>query len=73
MIVVATLSGVLQWPDELLYGIIAGIGFIWMATLGLFEIYAQRMIGIPVMVVAILGIFGGYLFPNHDHQLSWWS
>ncbi len=51
-------------PRAALLGTLAGIGFIWMATLGLFEIYAQPMIGIPVMVVAILGIFGGYLFPK---------
>lgn len=51
-------------PRAALLGTLAGIGFIWMATLGIFEIYADPIVGIPVMMVALFGIFGGYLFPK---------
>ena len=51
-------------PRAALLGTVAGIGFIWMSTQGLFDIYRDPLIGIPVMFVAVVGIFGGYLFPK---------
>ncbi|MDD6043940.1 MAG: xanthine/uracil/vitamin C permease [Eubacteriaceae bacterium] len=51
-------------PRAALLGTVAGIGFIWMSTQGLFDIYSDPMIGVPVMFVAVVGIFGGYLFPK---------
>ena len=51
-------------PRAALLGTVAGIGFIWMATQGLFDIYSDPIIGFPIFVVAIVGLFGGYLFPK---------
>lgn len=51
-------------PRAALLGTIAGVGFIWMATQGVFDAYSDPIIGIPVLVVALLGLFGGYLFPK---------
>ncbi len=58
-----------QWvkdklPRAALLGTIAGIGFIWMATQGVFDVYGDPLVGLPVLVVALLGVFGGYLFPR---------
>lgn len=51
-------------PRAALLGTVAGIGFIWMATQGLFDIFGDPMVGLPVLFVAMIGIFGGYLFPK---------
>lgn len=51
-------------PRAALLGTVAGIGFIWMATQGLFDIFYDPIIGMPIMVVAMMGLFGGYLFPG---------
>lgn len=51
-------------PRAALLGTVAGIGFIWMATQGLFDIYADPLVGLPVFAIAMFGIFGGYLFPK---------
>lgn len=51
-------------PRAALLGTVAGIGFIWMATQGVFDILGDPMIGIPVFLVAAIGLFGGYLFPK---------
>lgn len=51
-------------PRAALLGTVAGIGFIWMATQGLFDIYSDPIIGFPIFIVAIVGLFGGYLFPK---------
>ncbi len=58
-----------QWvkdklPRAALLGTIAGIGFIWMATQGVFDVYGDPLVGLPVLAVALLGVFGGYLFPK---------
>ncbi|WP_410207447.1 hypothetical protein [Fusobacterium sp.] len=51
-------------PRAALLGTVAGIGFIWMATQGLFDIFSDPVIGLPIFVVAMVGLFGGYLFPK---------
>ena len=51
-------------PRAALLGTVAGIGFIWMATQGVFDILADPMVGLPILVVAFVGLFGGYLFPK---------
>jgi AGZA family xanthine/uracil permease-like MFS transporter len=43
---------------------VAGIGFIWMATQGVFDVYGDPLVGLPILAVALLGLFGGYLFPK---------
>ncbi|MEF9951765.1 MAG: xanthine/uracil/vitamin C permease [Clostridium sp.] len=51
-------------PRAALLGTVAGIGFIWMATQGVFSIYSDPVIGLPIFAVAMFGLFGGYLFPK---------
>ena len=51
-------------PRAALLGTVAGIGFIWMATQGVFDVYRDPLIGLPILVIAMVGVFGGYLFPK---------
>ncbi|WP_163468271.1 xanthine/uracil/vitamin C permease [Fusobacterium sp. IOR10] len=51
-------------PRAALLGTVAGIGFIWMATQGLFDIFSDPIIGLPIFIIAMIGLFGGYLFPK---------
>lgn len=51
-------------PRAALLGTVAGIGFIWMATQGVFDVFADPIVGFPILLVAMLGVFGGYLFPK---------
>ena len=53
-------------PRAALLGTVAGIGFIWMATEGVFDIFQDPILGLPVMIVAMLGVFGVYAFPEKD-------
>lgn len=52
-------------PRAVLLGTVAGIGFIWMATQGVFDVYGDPIVGLPILIVAMIGIFGGYLFPRN--------
>jgi AGZA family xanthine/uracil permease-like MFS transporter len=49
-------------PRAALLGTVAGIGFIWMATQGVFDVFGDPLVGMPILVVALIGLFGGYLF-----------
>ena len=51
-------------PRAALLGTVAGIGFIWMATQGVFDVFGDPVVGLPVLAVAMLGVFAGYLFPK---------
>lgn len=51
-------------PRAALLGTVAGIGFIWMATQGVFDVYSDPLIGLPILLVAMVGLFGGYVFPR---------
>lgn len=51
-------------PRAALLGTVAGIGFIWMATQGVFDILADPIVGLPVLVVAAVGVFGNFVFPK---------
>lgn len=51
-------------PRAALLGTVAGIGFIWMATQGVFDVYGDPVVGLPILVVAMIGLFGGYVFPR---------
>ena len=57
-------------PRAALLGTVAGIGFIWMATQGVFDIFSDPVIGLPVMIVAMTGIFATYLFPKKIPPLA---
>ena len=57
-------------PRAALLGTVAGIGFIWMATQGVLDVYADPLIGLPVLIIAMLGVFGGYLFPKKIPPLT---
>lgn len=49
-------------PRAALLGTVAGIGFIWMATQGVFDVFSDPVIGLPILLIAMVGVFGGYLF-----------
>ena len=49
-------------PRAALLGTVAGIGFIWMATQGVFDVFSDPVIGLPILLVAMVGVFGGYVF-----------
>ncbi len=51
-------------PRAALLGTVAGIGFIWMATEGVFDVFSDPVVGLPILAVAMLGLFAGYLFPK---------
>lgn len=51
-------------PRAALLGTVAGIGFIWMATQGVFDVFRDPVVGLPIFIVAMFGVFGGYLFPK---------
>ena len=51
-------------PRAALLGTVAGIGFIWMATQGVFDVFSDPVIGMPILILALIGVFGGYLFPG---------
>ena len=51
-------------PRAALLGTVAGIGFIWMATQGVFDVFGDPVVGLPILAVAMLGLFAGYLFPK---------
>lgn len=49
-------------PRAAMLGTVAGIGLVWMATVGLFEVYHDPILGLPVLLIAIIGLIGGYVF-----------
>ncbi|MCL2420356.1 MAG: xanthine/uracil/vitamin C permease [Defluviitaleaceae bacterium] len=51
-------------PRAAMLGAVAGIGFIWMATQGLFDVYGDPVLGMPILLLSVMGLFGGYLFPK---------
>lgn len=57
-------------PRAALLGTVAGIGFIWMATQGIFDVYGDPLIGLPILALALFGLFGGYLFPKKIPPLA---
>lgn len=51
-------------PRAALLGTVAGIAFVWMANKGLFDTYADPTLGMPILIIAIIGLIGGYMFPG---------
>jgi AGZA family xanthine/uracil permease-like MFS transporter len=51
-------------PRVAMLGTLAGIAILWIATKGLFEIYSLPVLGMPVLIIAILGLIGGYKLPK---------
>lgn len=49
-------------PRAAMLGTVAGIGLVWMATVGLFEVYHDPVLGMPVLLIAVIGLIGGYVF-----------
>ena len=35
-----------------------------MATQGVFDVFSDPVIGMPILILALIGVFGGYLFPG---------
>ncbi len=49
-------------PRVAMLATVAGIGLVWMATVGLFEVYHDPILGMPVLIIALIGLIGGYVF-----------
>lgn len=56
-------------PRAALLGTVAGIGFIWMATQGVFDVFGDPLIGLPILFVAMVGIFGDTYFQSRFLRL----
>jgi AGZA family xanthine/uracil permease-like MFS transporter len=56
-------------PRVAMLGTIAGIGMVWMATAGLFEVYHDPVLGLPVLLIALIGLIGGYVFKRRIPML----
>jgi AGZA family xanthine/uracil permease-like MFS transporter len=35
-----------------------------MATQGIFDVFGDPVVGLPILILAMIGVFGGYLFPK---------
>lgn len=51
-------------PRVAMLAALAGIAIMWIATQGIFNIYATPMLGLPVLIIALLGLIGGYKLPG---------
>ncbi len=51
-------------PRAAMLATVGGIALMWMGTRGLFNVYSAPQIGLPVLLVAILGLIGGYKLPK---------
>ncbi len=56
-------------PRVAMLGTVAGIGLVWMATAGLFEVYHDPILGMPVLIIALIGLIGGYVFKKRIPML----
>ena len=54
-----------KWvPRAAMLATVGGISLMWMGTKGLFSVYDLPLIGLPVLLVAMLGLIGGYNLPG---------
>lgn len=51
-------------PRAAMLATVAGIALVWMGTKGLYDVYASPILGMPVLMIAIIGLIGGYMFPG---------
>lgn len=56
-------------PRVAMLGAVAGIALVWMATAGLFEVYHDPILGMPVLIIALIGLIGGYVFKKRVPML----
>ncbi len=51
-------------PRAAMLATVAGIALVWMATKGLFDVYAEPVLGMPILIIAMIGLIGGYVLPK---------
>lgn len=51
-------------PRVAMLATLAGIATLWIATRGLFDVYKTPLLGLPILIIALLGLIGGYLLPR---------
>ncbi|WP_304942963.1 xanthine/uracil/vitamin C permease [Vallitalea guaymasensis] len=51
-------------PRAALLGTVGGIALVWMINKGFYDVYADPILGMPVLIIAIIGLIGGYVFPK---------
>ncbi len=52
-------------PRVAMLGTVAGVALVWMATSGLFEIYHDPILGLPILIICLVGLIGGYSFKGN--------
>ena len=56
-------------PRVAMLGTVAGVALVWMATSGLFEIYHDPILGMPILIICLVGLIGGYSFKGNTPML----
>ncbi len=56
-------------PRVAMLGTVAGVALVWMGTAGLFEIYHDPILGMPVLILCLIGLIGGYTFKGNTPML----
>lgn len=51
-------------PRAALLGTVGGIALVWMLNKGFYDIYADPILGMPVLLIALIGLIGGFVFPK---------
>ena len=56
-------------PRVAMLGTVAGVALVWMATSGLFEIYHDPILGMPILIICLVGLIGGFSFKGNVPML----
>jgi AGZA family xanthine/uracil permease-like MFS transporter len=52
-------------PRVAMLATLSGIAIMWIGTRGLFDVYAKPLLGLPILIIALLGLIGGYKLPKN--------
>lgn len=56
-----------KWmPRVAMLATVAGVALVWMGTKGFFSVFHQPVLALPVLMIAILGLIGGYKIKKID-------
>lgn len=57
-------------PRAAMLATVGGISLMWMGTKGVFSVYDLPLIGMPVLMIAMLGLIGGFRLPKKIPPLA---
>ena len=52
-------------PRVAMLATVTGVAIMWIASKGMFDVYASPLLGLPVLIIALLGLIGGYKLPRN--------